>query len=199
MASDTSAEWMKKAIPAVLVGLTSGVVSAFVVEPGTHIVEGIRFLQDTLLGLLSTLGLTTGLTFGAIGAVFGMVRLGLKPFAATVWFCASIIGMGVAFYIALLTVDHRSGGTGVYIVPYLAASPVGALILGGALVSVGAYARNWKLLGCLAAAPTLWAVGVAVAMSVAGTDDALEVPWLLALFCGWQAMFLTIVTLWRRV
>ncbi len=197
MTSDISNNWMRKAGPAVLVGLVSGVISAFAVEPGAQILEEISFLQDSLVGLLSILGLTAGLVFGLMGAVFGMVRLGLKLFAAALWLYASIIGMSAAFYVSILTFDNSPDGTASYVFPYLAASPVGALILGGAIVSVRPYARKPNLLACLVAGPTLWAVAVAGALYGAGSDGALDVPWLLPLFCGWQAIFLTIVTLWR--
>ena len=179
-----------------LAGLVSGVISANLVLPGSKILEQVGFLQDTLVGLLSMLALTAGLTFGVIGAVFVALRLRVGPFGAMLWFAASIIGMGAAFYASILIFDNRTAPAS-YVLPYLVASPIGALILGGAIAAVRPYARKLRLLATLVAAPTAWAVFVAFVMLGATSDDALSVPWMLALFGGWQAIFLGIVAGWR--
>ncbi len=195
MAGDNSIDWMTRAAPAVLVGLVSGVISAFAVEPGVQFLEQISFLQDTLVGFLSILGLTAGLCFGVAGAGFGLWRLDYDLRHAALWFVGSIMGMSAAFYAAILFFDNASNQ---YVLSYLVGSPVGALILGAPIVMFRPYLAKMKLLASLLVVPTLWAVGVAFALMWASSDDALAVPWLLALFCGWQTIYLVILSVWRR-
>lgn len=185
-----------RALLAAGVGVISGLISAVLVEPVAETTENIAFLQDTLVGLLSILALSSGLVFGIVGGLFGRWRLGFDWLHSAIWFVASVVGMGAAFYVAILTFDRE---TATYIVPYLSASPVGALVLGGAIVAFRPFAAKLKLLASLLVAPTIWAVGVGVALLNATSDDAMSVPWLIALFCGWQAIFLAILAWWRRV
>jgi hypothetical protein len=195
MENDTSQRLGTQAVLAILAGLLSGAISAVAVEPVGSVLENVPFLEDTLVGLLSMLGLTAGLTFGIIGAAFGGWRLGFGWRHAALWLCASIVGMSAAFYAAILSFDNAVNS---FVVPYLVASPVGALILGGGIVALRPYQAKLKLMASLLVAPTIWAVGVAVALLSRVSDDALSVPWLLALFCGWQTIFLLILALWRR-
>ncbi len=185
-----------RALLAAGAGLISGIISAVLVEPVAETTENIALLQNTLVGLLSILGLSAGLVFGLVGGLFGRWRLGFEWLHSAMWFVGSIVGMGAAFYVAILTFDREAEN---YVGPYLLASPVGALVLGGAIVAFRPFAAKMKLLASLLVVPTIWAVGVGVALLNATSDDAMSVPWLIALFCGWQAIFLAILAWWRRV
>ena len=94
---------------------------------------------------------------------------------AALWLGASIVGMSAAYYVAIVTYDSSLAS---YVVPYLAASPVGALVLGGGVVALQPYRAKLKLMASLLVAPTIWAVGVAFALMSRVADDALTVPWL---------------------
>ncbi|MEX3016405.1 hypothetical protein [Gymnodinialimonas hymeniacidonis] len=179
-------------------GIVSGIVSGLLLEPAVEVMESLTVLADTLTGILFPMAMSAGLVFGVIGAIFGLSRLGFRPLVAALWFTGSIVGMGAAFYVSILTYDSSNSGGADFIIPYLCASPVGALILGGPLVLLRPYAAKLKLLAALVVLPSLLALGVAVLMGVQQADDALSLSWLIPLYVGWQTLFLTTLAMWRR-
>ncbi|WP_224813928.1 hypothetical protein [Hasllibacter sp. MH4015] len=197
MSNSITSRTSGQAVPALAAGALSGIVSALAVEPVAQHLETIPILQDTLVGLLSVMGLSAGLSFGLVGAASGVWRLDFRLRDAGLWLAASILGMAAAFYVSIATFDTGSSAPG-YVLPYLAGSPLGALILAAPILWLRPFANKMALLATLVGVPTLWAIAIAGAMHVLGTSEALEVPWLMALFCGWQAIYLMILALWRR-
>lgn len=176
-------------------GVVSGVISAVTLDPFMQVIEELPWAPQEIWGFLTTFGVSAGLAFGLLGGAFLMLRKGVGAVSAGVFLATSMVGIAAAVYVAILFFDNQVEN---YILPYLAASPVGALIVAGPLAFLARFERPWRKLVLAVALPTLWAVAVAVAMAALGSDDATDIPWLAALYIGWQALFLMIFAGARR-
>lgn len=160
----------------------SGAVSAISLEPAMQLTEVI--VPDEFYGLLTTFAVTAGLAFGLCGAAVAVWAMGGRATGGLVFLLTSMIGIVAAVYLAILSFDNSSDS---FILPYALGSPLGALIVAVPFAFAGRFLHPWRVIGLATALPTLWAIGVASAVS---GDSALEVPWLAALYIGWQAIFL---------
>lgn len=172
------------------VGILSGTVSAFSLDPVMQVFETVA--RDDLFGLLSSFAATAGLSFGVAGAAFLVAVLRHRALTGGVFLLTSMIGMAAAVYVAILAFDNSLNS---FMVPYGLASPLGALIVAGPVTMLGQYVRRWRTLGLAMGIPSVWAVGVA---AVVGPDAALEVSGLAALYIGWQASVLAVFATARR-
>ena len=168
------------------VGLVTGLLSAVTLNPLGEASDALVWWPGELLGFLSVFALSAGLIYGVLGGGFARLRLGFAWRAVAAFALTSMVGIAAAVYVAMLMMDYDAS-TPSFAAPYLAASPVGALIMAVPVVVLAQIARPVWVVVRIVALTTAWSLAVAVAL---GTGEALSVPWLMALFAGWQALFL---------
>ncbi|MEJ6391457.1 hypothetical protein [Gymnodinialimonas ulvae] len=171
------------------VGLVTGLLSALSLNPLGEFSGTLPWWPGEMLGFMSIFALSAGLIYGVLGGGFARLRLRFSKVAVAVFALTSVGGIAAAVYAAILAMGPEAAQDN-FIVPYLAGGVVGGLIMAVPMVLIARLARPLWVAGRATLLTTGWSVGVATAMAVLGVDDALSVPWLLVLFCGWQALFL---------
>ncbi|MEJ6392389.1 hypothetical protein V8J82_03925 [Gymnodinialimonas sp. 2305UL16-5] len=176
---------------AVFCGVLTGALSSWAIEPVSDLRLSIPGLPSDAFPIATPLSIAAGVPFGLLGALFVWRVLRFTLPQVLLFSVLSIVGMFAAaeaatwaFLIPLPPFDES------FFLAYLAASPIGALILAGPMMlwrrGAGALQTLWRAV----AWPTGAALLVAFTMVAMGSDDALNLPWSAALFCSWQALFL---------
>ena len=176
---------------AILCGVLTGVLSTVAFHPVMDLRLSVPGWPADAFPLALPLSISAGIPFGLLGGLFVWRFLRFTAPQAMAFCLLSVIGMFAAaeaatwtFLLPAAPFDES------FFLAYLAASPIGALIVAGPLMlwrrGSGALATLWRAV----AWPTGAALAVAFTMAAMGSDDALDLPWSALLFCSWQALFL---------
>lgn len=182
------------AIWAALVGVVSATVSASLVVPSLDMSGAVRDalgLVRDIFPLSLPLAISAGCAFAVLGGLYLAIALRARIALCLAFALSSILGMFLAAETAtwaFVAVDGVS--TGLFVAAYAPASIVGALVL---IVPTAWLAGRTGFRGVVGRGTTfatVWAIGLALVMTAA-SGEPLEMPWILALFAGWQSIALS--------